>query len=984
MQNEIEEKNKSKKRKKSKKEKKELIQSTQQNIPISDFYNGLIVTRDSDFICVMEVMASPYNLQKNEEKNKIARNYMTFLEMAPNSLHVKSVSEMANLDEQINEISEILNKKEDVECEKMRREYLAHLKHAETTTVVTRYFFSFGYEGNVSKTSPEYAKLACQWLINKCNSMAEVLRGCGDTVVQINLQEPNKNISEIMYMLYNRNSYKTIPLERKVAEIMQKYVQNKPEIYTENNLPYIPPTEYLAPSKIEFTDPNIVRCDDLYYEFLYVPSSDFPKSTFCGWLTFLNKRQEPGIDIDVFYTKKDPATLSWTLNSSIARQQVAVNDSSDKTTGMTYESRDKLQSAMYLRQGIASGDTVYDMQVVITVIAPSLQELHSKVQSLMNYAIQQGTKLATVKYQPEEVFKSVMMMPTLSKELYHKTHRNALTAGAASTYLYTSFQMICKNGIYIADDMNTGSPVIIDFFDTLLASNPHIFVVGETGAGKSVAIKLMSMRARVKDSKVFVVVPEKQSEFKRISDEFNGQFISMGPGSPSRLNIFDIAVPDKETIRNAKDTEGVDIEASSWLSQKLPVLVSFFQILAPDEFSSLESQEILNDALVETYAKYGITEDNDSLFVDKEKTKVKEFPIINDLLEVLRSSDNPQRKHMATLLNIFSRGTYSFFNGRTNVNVTNNFFVIGLENNSEKTLGLATFAATEYIWGKIKSSKLERKFLIMDEWWKMAYNAVAAERTMEIARLARSYNCSLVIATQRMADVMALENGKYGEAVLNSCATKIILHSQTKDLNNMQKIIQLTDTEKDVIANFKPGQALLLNSLARMRIAFRPSQKEQELTFTDSATLKRLSEKKRREEAERKRLEEKQRQKQRIVQVEIKSKAKPKVIIPTVIKPQKIEKNVTEVKNVKPSVPQKDVPKVVEIVKPNVISKAELIQKAKHNQVMKHSDVKSENELLLAQNKKQNEEKEVEKISSDSFENMFLPSKNNRQSGRRS
>ena len=51
---------------------------------------------------------------------------------------------------------------------------------------------------------------------------------------------------------------------------------------------------------------------------------------------------------------------------------------------------------------------------------------------------------------------------------------------------------------------------------------------------------------------------------------------------------------------------------------------------------------------------------------------------------------------------------------------------------------------------------------------------------------------------------------------------------------------------------------------------------------------------------------------------------------------------------------------------------------------MKHSDVKSENELLLAQNKKQNEEKEIEKTSSDSFENMFLPSKNNRQSGRRS
>ena len=57
----------------------------------------------------------------------------------------------------------------------------------------------------------------------------------------------------------------------------------------------------------------------------------------------------------------------------------------------------------------------------------------------MNYATQSGTKLALIKYQPEDAFKSVMMQPKLERSLVSKTARNCLTDGAATTYLFTSF-----------------------------------------------------------------------------------------------------------------------------------------------------------------------------------------------------------------------------------------------------------------------------------------------------------------------------------------------------------------------------------------------------------------------------------------------------------------------------------------------------------------------------------------------------------------
>ena len=970
------------------KKKKEIIQSTQQNVPISDFYNGFIINKDGDFFCVMEILASPYGLKKNDEKNRIFRNYMSFLELSPTNFHIKSITTSANLEDQIQDISKIIDSKEDLDCDDMRREYLAHLRNAENRTVVTRYFLSFAYEGGTRKNAPNYKENACDWLVNKCNSLAEILRSCGDSVVRMNDQEPNKNASEIMYMLYNRKTSKSFSMSKRINELMGKYIQMNPSKYANGEMPYIPPTEYIAPQQIDFTDSNIVKCDGLYYEFLYIPSSNYPKNTFCSWLTYINKRQEVGIDIDVFYTKEDAATLSYKLNTSIARQQVAVAESSDKTSNMTFESRDKLQSAMYLRQGIANGDTVYNLQTIFTVIAPTIQELNEKVERLKNYAVQQGTKLATVIFQPKEVFDSVMMSPTLDKTLKKKTHRNTLTLGAASTYLFTSSQMICKDGVYIADDLSTGSPVIIDFFDTQLANNPHIFVSGETGSGKSVSIKLMAMRARVKGDKVFAIIPEKESEFKRISDEFNGQFISLGPGSSTCMNIFDIYVPDEKAIEVAKQTEGIDLENSSWLIQKLPSIVSFFRLLdstnKSDIFSSLENQEILNDALMKTYAKFGITEDNNSIFVDKKTRKLKDFPIISDLIKTLKESDREQCWRMATVLNIFTHGTYSFFNGKTNVDVNNSFVVIGLEKN-DQTFGLATYAAIEYIWGNVKSSKLERKYLLMDEWWKMAYDSIAVEKTMEIARLARSYNCSLIIATQRMADVMALENGKYGEAVLNSCATKIILKCQSKEIDNMQKVLQLTETEKETIANFEAGQGLLINSIARMRIVFRASEKEKLLTYTDKKTmakLKMISDKKK---AGQRKIAE-QKKKAQVVQIVQPKHKETKVVVPTVISNVKVEKKtITKVDVIKPTIQKKTEVKVVKVnslqqpSQQKKLSKNDVLNKAKENQGKKINSSHVPNNIVFTDKVSTHQSNFQKREIKDSFKNAQSA---NRQDGR--
>ena len=838
------------KKKKKKHEKPVVVNAAQSNVNISDFYKGMVIDQNGDMFCVMEVIPSPFFQKKVEEQNKIVRRFGDFLRQAPDSLHIKSITVKANLKEQIADIEKVIDSKDDIACNSMRREYFAHLRIAKESTVNRRYFISFGYEGNIPKTDERYKDFAVQWLNEKRVVLASVLQSCGNTVVPYQHADANRNTAEIFYTLFNRNTSEVVSIDERYAQIEEKY---RKEIGAdETQRPYIPPAEYIAPQRIEFLDPVLVRCDGLYYSYMFIPSKGFPDKVAAAWVSTFNRNSIPGIDVDLYYRKEPKASKSFWLSRTIAKETVSVNEQANLATDNAYEAMGKLKGAMYLKSGLANGDDFYNVGVIITVSGSSLSEISEKKRIIRDLSVSMDIRLQDFEYQAEQVFQAVLPCPSIADELFSKMQRNCLTNGASATYPFTSYELVCHDGIYIADDIRTGSPVIPDFFDRNLGSNPHVFVCGETGSGKSVAIKLISIRQRVKQQQVFVIVPEKESEFKRICDEMHGQFISLGTGSPTRLNIFDISYPSEDAIRFAMDTEGIDLLATSLLSQKVDVLISFFRILSQVEFGGIAQQQTLSEAIIKTYNSYGITDNNESIWADRTTGRKKRFPIISDLASTLRRYHTPETDRMARVLSIFEHsGSYAHFNGRTNVDITNDYVVIGLEKNqTDATLALATFTATEFVWGSVTANKGKKKSIIMDEWWKMAYNTVAAERTMSIARLARSYNCSLVIATQQMRDVMALENGKYGEAVLNSCATKIILHMQSKDLESMQRMIQLSPSEKETVSCFAPGEALMLNAISRLQIAFRPSEKEKDLTFTDSKTLQRLEERKHAQKAE--------------------------------------------------------------------------------------------------------------------------------------
>lgn len=829
--------------KKEHRKKQKPFQSTQASLPILGFANGLVVEKNNEVSMIMEVNPSQFFLKKNEEQNNISSQFQNFLKIAPDNIHFKVLSVPANLSVQISKTLANIAEEPSSECRKMGTEYLKHLQAAQSTGTRRRFFISIPYEGNADSKKDDYLNNVTHQMYVLRDRLTMALKQCGNTVVDMDVINPSYQTANIFYDILNRKVNLVHSFKERCSEVYKRYA----DALGEDDI-YIPDTEYISPMRINYSNSKCVECDGTYYSFLYLPGKNYPSMTYTGWLyTFINTFS--GVDVDIYLSKQDRNQKSKELKIAIGHTEVDMYDNTNAATDAYSNSRDAYESGLYLRNGLMNGQDFYEVSTILTVTGSSVEEVDSKIDELQNIARQRDLALIPLHYQEEEAFNAVLPLPKLPKEFFRKMHRNCLTEGAATFYPFLNFEMIHDDGIYIADDLGSGTPVIPDFFNRDFYTNPHIFICGKTGAGKTVTILLMALRARVKQMPVYLIVPEKENEYRRVCEKIGGQFISLGNGSHTKINVFDISVPSRKAREKMKIIDGKDPVSDILLVAKVNELLSFFSIFIPtlSDISGMDQKQVLNDAILETYYRFGITEDNDSIWADQYHRHYKKYPIMSDLVQTLESyvarndSSSDSADKLAKYISMLTKGSGEHFNGHTNVDLNNKFVVIGLENNTEEFFGLSIYLAMEFVWQKIKEDRSSEKMLIMDEWWKMAYNRIAAERTMQIARLARAEGCSMVIATQQMSDVYALENGKYGKAILNSCDTKIIMGLKKDELTSMSEMIDLTKEECTQIENFNKGEALLISGPVRMNIKFTPSQTEKMLTFTDSETINKFA-----------------------------------------------------------------------------------------------------------------------------------------------
>lgn len=820
-------------KRKAGKRKPEKLSFTQNFIPIKNLEHGIIETTDGRYIKILEIEPINFMLRSEEEQYEIICSFASWLKISPVHLQFKSITRKADSDKHIAMLRKETETEESEQCKKLSEGYIRLIKDVGSREALTRRFFLiFRYEELRRNENSDYGHICSTLLTAEQNARAYFMQ-CGNNILQP--KDPDEATAEILYMFFNRRSCIEEPFHSRVDRIVLDTMAAKNKVIGIDPVPHIRMAHFIAPRGIDLTHRNYIIMDGLYYSFLYIKGNGYPNKVRAGWMSSLINAGE-GIDVDVFLRRENRSKTIDKVAQRIRLNRTKLKSMQDTSTDYE-ELAGSIQAGYFIKQGIANyNEDLFYMSVFVTVSARTYEELMWRKQQMTDMLKSMDMYVSDCSFQQEDALRTVMPFLQISPKLEKKSKRNVLTSGAASTYMFTSFEMSDDTGVLLGINRHNNSLCIVDLFDTKKNKNANLNLLGTSGAGKTFTMQLLALRMRMRGIQCYIIAPIKGHEFRRACNRIGGQFIKIAPGSPHCINIMEIRhtiSPEMELIDELDYSE-----MDSLLAQKIQQLMIFFSLLIPNMTN--EEEQMLDEALIRTYGKFGITHDNDSVYEDRNAVppKMKAMPILGDLHEELQK--NEMTKRIAIIVSRFVTGSAQSFNQQTNVDLSNKYIVLDLSELKGKLLPVGMMIALDYVWDKIKSDRTKKKAIMIDEIWQLigaGSNRMAAEFCLEIFKVIRGFGGAAISATQDLSDFFGLEDGRYGRAIINNSKNKIILNLEPDEAEFVRDTLKLTKTEIRSITRFERGEALICSNNSKVPVIIKASKEEQEMITTDRAEL---------------------------------------------------------------------------------------------------------------------------------------------------
>lgn len=796
-------------------------------IPIKDIRNGIIETTDGRYLRVIEVEPINFLLRSISEQKSIVANFASWLKISPVKIQIKVLTKKADIEKHLRTIERDMEREQNAKCRELQLDYYHLIQTIGSREAITRRFLViFEYEV-VSNRKPEYAEIVSA-LETAVQTAKQYFLHCDNAVVSH--EDENAFLMEVLYTIFNRATCEEKTVEQRVREL-QATRQN-----VDIAIP-VPLKNVLAPKTIDLSHGSYVLIDGVYHAYLLIPSNGYNPRVVAGWTSVLVNAGE-GIDIDFFFTREPKERIQAKLGQQIRINRSRIKDASDTNTDFD-DFEGAIRSGYFLKEGLANYEDFYYCNTLVTITADTLENLEWRISEVRRLMISQDMDLRVCRFRQEQALLSVLPFAKLDKKLFEQSKRNMLTSAAASCYPFTSFEMSDENGILLGVNQHNNSLVIVDIFDSRTYKNANMVLLGTSGAGKTFTLQLIALRMRRKGTQVFIIAPLKGHEFLRACNNIGGQFISISPASKQCINIMEIR---KQDHRANELIDGV-VNDNSILAKKIQQLHIFFSLLIPD--ITHEEKQLLDEALIRTYAKKGITHANESLIDPECPTQYREMPLLGDVYEILMESEDTRR--LGNILNRLVNGSAKTFNQQTNVQLDNPYTVLDISELTGELLPVGMFVCLDYVWDKAKEDRTKEKAIFIDEAWELigddgtgnpnSPKALAGEWVQEIFKIIRGYGGSAVAATQDIGD---LERSHFGKGILNVAKTKIILNLEEDEARRVQSVLHLSDAEIMSITRFERGQALISTNSNHITVSCKASPLEKQLITTDRMELNQI------------------------------------------------------------------------------------------------------------------------------------------------
>lgn len=633
--------------------------------------------------------------------------------------------------------------------------------------------------------------------------------------------------------------------------------------------------DIIAPNGIKIDDDDYGKIKQslgtvTYFRPFYIPRDGYPRKLQTNWLYSMYSSGEMDLMIDVHKVGRTAAIRSlqrqvtmFESNLSFQTKRGNIDQINDLTT--------KIQDTNLLMSEIQfSENDMFNVSTMGVLYAPSKKELDRYSEALEDEMASKFISLASTWGRIKKGFKSVV---PFGKNQLPDTYRNIDRRSLTTFAPFISGSGKYYGGVPIGINKITGELEFLNSFgnEEFRPQNYNMFVVGSSGSGKSVALKLMIAR-EMTGANVYACVIDPEGEFVRLTRRLGGINLNISEEeeiciNPLAINYTDIPLEEGdeelELLEETDEREIIEKNGKKFirfvpLKEKINDALDFFDIICrgkngEEEGLTVFERNYIEEAMQHIYDKLKLTTHPSSLFEEKVakvdnhiiQSKVrKPEPTISDVYQYLVDNygNEPKAMRLIAAIRPFLRtGSKPIFDGQTYLGkgVTTsleearlvNFNISQMEEGFLKPI--AYHVILNYLWEhfiKNINNATKKKIVYADEAWTLIDSEQTVSFMEKVARRARKRNAGLRIASQ---DFVRFVENKKARGILQNTYTFLLLGQSKMDQKIITENFELSAGEAEILFGMPDkGEGILRIGNSSVWIQTNPS--EEELFFIES------------------------------------------------------------------------------------------------------------------------------------------------------
>lgn len=524
---------------------------------------------------------------------------------------------------------------------------------------------------------------------------------------------------------------------------------------------------FISPDYFVFR-PKYSMFDDTYSESLIL--RNLPSHILDSFIEQLSS-MEANLNISININPVSPAIATKLISRRIASLESDklryIESSRKKKLPVVMLPRDlehSLEEADELSNNlIKNNEKVFLVSVIVTVFAYDLDELNLLVKDIKGIANQNICTFSELYLQQEEALMTTL--PIGNNFFKDKRYQRTLTSNSTAIFLPFSYQSLynADNGIFYG--VQPDSKEVI-FANRKKLVNPHGFILGTSGSGKSVSAKdeISQVLWRFKDDDVIVIDP--QAEYMELAKLYNGQGIRIALDTDNYINPLEISNGNF---------------SNHTVAQKVSTLITIFE-MATGEISHYE-RSIIDRVLVLLY---------------KKAIEQQAVPTIQHFYHLLKIQNDELCNQLATKIELFCVGTQNIFAHQTNININNRFLVYDIKDLNPILKEIAYFIMFENIVERIYSNRNKGKFtwLFIDEMHTLLKLESSALYLEKQYKESRKFNGVITCMTQNITEIL---DSSVGSRMLSNAEYTKILKQKYQDKERIIEILNISKNQAQYI-----------------------------------------------------------------------------------------------------------------------------------------------------------------------------------------